>query len=284
MAENSKIEWCDHTFNPWVGCTKISPGCDHCYAESWAKRSGLVDWNGPPRVTSESTWRQPLKWNAEAKRSGVRKRVFCASLSDVFDNQVSQYTRACLWRLIHECSNLDWLILTKRPQNFATMLPGAYVEQLLGHDAPWPWPHVWLGVTAENQAEADRRIQILLDTPAARRFVSYEPALEPLDITGHLWGYPDDKDCGNCPRDEDCDCGFYTRKTNGLPSIDWVIAGGESGAGARPASVEWFRAMRDQCADAEVAFFMKQMGGPMKSRMPPIPDDLMVRQFPESAA
>ncbi len=231
MGENSRIEWCDHTFNPWIGCTRISPGCDHCYAEAWARRSGLVQWDGPPRRTSDSTWRQPLKWDAEAKRAGVRRRVFCASLADVFDNQALTLWRDELWALIGRTPNLDWLLLTKRPQNIVGALPTPHVEALLDRDAPWPWPwpNVWLGVTAENQAEADRRIPSLLAVPAARRFVSCEPLLGAVDLH-HLGG------------------------------IDWVIAGGESGPGARPAHPDWFRSLRDQCAAAGVPFFLKQWG------------------------
>ena len=119
MGDNTKIEWAHHTFNPWVGCTKVSPACDNCYAEGWAKRSGMVQW-GPHaerRRTSEGNWRQPLKWNAEAERLGVRYRVFCSSLADVFDNAVPVQWRIELMKLICETRHLDWLLLTKRPQN-----------------------------------------------------------------------------------------------------------------------------------------------------------------------
>jgi protein gp37 len=126
--ENSKIEWTDHTFNPWTGCTKVSPGCDHCYAEAWSKRSAIVEWgNHPRRRTSEAIWKQPLKWNAEARafknEHGLRPRVFCASLADVFDNQADPVWREDLFALICDCRRLNWLLLTKRPQNVAKMLP-----------------------------------------------------------------------------------------------------------------------------------------------------------------
>ena len=177
MAENSKIEWCHHTFNPWTGCTKIGPGCDHCYAEGWAKRSGIVQW-GPGaerRRTSEANWRQPVKWNAEAERLGVRYRVFCASLADVFDNAVPVEWRRDLFDLIAKTPNLDWLLVTKRIGNAKTMMADALHlnPTALSNGQIWPLPNVWLGITVVNQAEADRDIPKLLATPAVVRFLSY---------------------------------------------------------------------------------------------------------------
>ena len=236
MAENSKISWTDHTFNPWVGCTKVSPACDNCYAEGWSKRSGMVQWgNHPRRRTSESYWRQPIKWNRVAEWEGVRRKVFCASLADVFDNQVSPDWRAELWALIGETQWLDWLLLTKRPQNIAKgMLPGSYVEQLLDRDLPvWPWPNVWLGTTIENQDECTHRLGHLLSVPAVIHFVSCEPLLGSLRLPSQdTYWYP----------------------------IDWVIAGGESGHHARPPMIGWVRALRDQCLAAGIPFHFKQWG------------------------
>ena len=219
MAENSKIEWTDHTFNPWVGCTKISPACEHCYAESWAKRTGgAALWQGERRRTTPANWRKPLKWNVDALASGVRPRVFCASLADVFDNQVPQEWRSDLWHLIAETPYLDWLLLTKRPQLVGWMAPNAI----------WSgWDHIWLGTTVENQAEARRRIPHLQAAPARTRFLSCEPLLEAID--------PD------------------------LTGIDWLICGGESGGGARDMDPAWARSLRDDCAATDTAFFMKQM-------------------------
>ncbi|OWV44240.1 DUF5131 family protein [Mameliella alba] len=234
MAEHSKIEWCDHTFNPWIGCTKVSPACDHCYAEAWDNRFGGERW-GPHASrtrTSPANWHKPLKWDREAAEAGTRARVFCASLADVFDNHrsIGAEWRWDLWKLILDTPNLDWLLLTKRPQN---------IERL----APVTWrvdgfpPNVWLGTTVENQAEADRRIPHLLATPARVRFLSCEPLLGPVDLT--RWsGLTDDVDFG----------------------LDWVIAGGESGPGARPSNPAWFRDLRDQCAAADVPFHFKQWG------------------------
>jgi protein gp37 len=133
MAQNSKIEWTDHTFNPWVGCTNVSPGCDHCYAEAWSKRSGLVKWGkNPRRRTSEAYWRAPMKWQAASRsfsiQNGRRQRVFCASLADVFENKADAEWRSDLFQLIAATPALDWLLLTKRPQNIEKMLPKSWPE------------------------------------------------------------------------------------------------------------------------------------------------------------
>lgn len=228
MTENSKIEWTDHTFNPWVGCTKISPGCDHCYAESWAKRAGTPGlWNGERRRTSVDNWKQPLKWNAKAGAAGVRARVFCASLADVFDNLVSNHWRWDLFALIRKTPNLDWLLLTKRIGNARVMLNSAAAAAL--DDIPgtpsWdrsPWPNVWIGATVVNQDEADRDIAKLLDVPAQVRFLSCEPLLGEIDFAGRWIDLVD-------PRVHE----------NILERIDWVIVGGESGGGARGMDLGW---------------------------------------------
>lgn len=253
MGENSKIEWTDHTFNPWLGCTPVSPACDGCYAEGWAKRAGKPElWQGERQHTSATNWAQPVKWNREAEESGIRRRVFCASLADVFDNQVPEEWRRDLWALIQRTPWLDWLLLTKRPQNIAKMLPWSW-QQFGGVQ-----PNIWLGTTVENQAEADRRIPHLLAVPAVVRFLSCEPLLGPVDLSGWLWGR--NEPCADCPRDADCECGYRTRAALGLPSIGWVIAGGESGPGARPMHPDWARSLRDQCAAAGTVFLFKQWG------------------------
>jgi protein gp37 len=240
MAENSKIEWTDHTFNPAVGCTKVSPACDFCYAENWAKRTGQPElWNGERRRTSAANWRKPLKWDDQARAEGIRRRVFCASLADVFDNQWEEEWRDDLWRLIDLTPNLDWLLLTKRPQNIAKMLPEHWEDDGLHN--------VWLGTTAENQDYFDARWKHLSAIPARVHFISYEPALGPLTL-------PD-----NPP--------------------DWNICGGESGGHARMMNPEWAYYLRAQCRTAGVPFFMKQM-----TKKAPIPDGLMVRQFPSLAS
>jgi protein gp37 len=244
MAENSKIEWTHHTFNPWVGCTKVSPACDHCYAEGWAKRSGMVQWgaHAERRRTSESNWRQPLKWNAEAERLGIRYRVFCASLADVFDNAVPAQWRADLFRLIAETPNLDWLLLTKRIGNVASMLGDYQTVPLL--------PNIWIGASIVNQEEADRDIPKLMRVRAVKRFLSMEPLLGAVDLSqwldiiqyedGALWGR---RNIGHL---------------NDM--LDWVIVGGESGPGARPMQPQWARSLREQCNAAGVPFLFKQWG------------------------
>ena len=189
MAENTAIEWADHTFNPWTGCTKVSPACDHCYAESWAKRSGTVRWGPgePRRRTTDANWRLPLKWNAQAQRDGRRFRVFCASLADVFDNEVPTAWRVDLFRLIEVTPNLDWLLLTKRIGNAAKMMflaRGGYLPML---------PNLWLGATVVTQEEADRDVPKLLAVPARVRFLSIEPMLGPIDLRRWLHGTSDTK-------------------------------------------------------------------------------------------
>lgn len=263
MSENSKIEWTDHTFNPWTGCTKVSPACDNCYAEGWSKRSGHVHWGPHGDRRRTKTWGDPVKWNRQAEGLGYRPRVFCASLSDVFDNQrsIDPAWRRDLWHLIHQTPRLDWLLLTKRPQNIAKMLPEAYGAPAWGDG----WHNVWLGTTVENQEEADRRIPHLLNIPARVRFLSCEPLLGPvclkdMDVERHpaahglgrLGGYwinaltgENDDMCRPCPD---------------VPRIHWVITGGESGPGARPTHPQWFRELRDQCAAAGTPFLFKQWG------------------------
>lgn len=242
MSENSKIEWTDHTFNPWEGCQKVSPGCDHCYAETRnARYAGgtAVNWGpgAPRRRTSAANWRKPLAWNAAHAeffaQHGRRQRVFCASLADVFDNAVDPAWRADLFELIEQTPNLDWLLLTKRIGNAASMT--AQVRP--GYDN---WLHdvgnVWLGASIVNQEEADRDIPKLLGTPARVRFLSMEPLLGPVDL---------------------CQAHFAPVK---LPRVDWIIVGGESGPGARPMHPNWARSLRDQCAAAGVPFLFKQWG------------------------
>ena len=251
MAENTKIEWADHTFSPWMGCTKVSPACDNCYAETLMdKRMGKVVWGaGQPRVrTGVKNWNLPLKWNREAERTGVRPRVFCASLADVFDNAVDPQWREDLFDLIAATPNLDWLLLTKRIGNVGNMLPVPF-------DFDKHFPNVWLGATVVNQDEADRDIPKLLDVPAAKRFLSIEPMLGAVDLglcdcdNGSVAG-PGGAGGVTCPK-----CSGTGGRT-----LDWVIAGSESGSGARrdPNMVSWVASLRDQCVNAGVAFLWKQ--------------------------
>lgn len=242
MAEASKIEWCDSTWNPWIGCTKIAPACDHCYAADMAKRYGWAEWGNHPRKrTSAALWNGVRKWQrgatAFAELRGRRRRVFCASLADVFDNQVPAEWRADLWALIRECPDIDFLMLTKRPQNIATMLP-AFWNEVKGH--------VWLGTTVEDQKHADQNIPHLLKHDSAVRFLSIEPLLGPISFRWASWH--------GVSRTEPTD------HLDGLRRLDWIIAGGESGPHARQSDPAWFRTIRDQCAEAGVPFLFKQWG------------------------
>lgn len=250
MSENSKIEWCDHTFNPWEGCQKVGPGCDHCYAEARNARFGggsAVNWGAgaPRRRTSVANWRKPLAWNAAHERffaaQGRRQRVFCASLADVFDNAIDPAWRRDLFDLIVDTPNLDWLLLTKRIGNVQQMVQAATLCDLLPSN-------VWLGATIVNQEEAERDIPKLLAVPARVRFLSMEPLLGPVDLvsSGALWS--------------DMNGNIVDAPSRGLRGVDWVIASGESGHGARPMHPDWARSLRDQCAAADVPFLFKQWG------------------------
>ncbi|KVQ87300.1 hypothetical protein WK09_19875 [Burkholderia ubonensis] len=249
MSENSKIEWTDHTFNPFIGCTKVSPGCDHCYAEHMMDtRMHRVVW-GPrgERVrTSASTWRQPVRWNARHAEffaaHGRRQRVFCASLADVFDNAVDPAWRRDLFALIEQTANLDWLLLTKRIGNVAEMLRGIGIDRLPDN--------IWLGATVVNKAEADRDIPKLLAVPARVRFLSMEPLLGPVDLNRPMPGPDIDQGSGAKI------CQPWMIQSG----IDWVIVGGESGHGARPMHPTWAADLRDQCERAGVPFLFKQWG------------------------
>lgn len=278
MSANTKIEWCDHTFNPWEGCQHVGPGCDNCYAEARNARFGggtAPNWGpgAPRRRTSAATWALPRRWNAQAEafatQHGRRQRVFCASLADVFDNAVDMQWREDLFALISATPNLDWLLLTKRIGNVPAMvslIPG------------WLPDNVWLGATIVNQAEADRDIPKLLAVPARRRFLSMEPLLAPVDLSAHLappklpWLVSGTPLCNELPCQMGCarkgphypgEFGCRWSKVNtgdSLPTLDWVIVGGESGPNARPMHPEWARSLRDLCAAAGTPFLFKQWG------------------------
>lgn len=276
MAEETKIQWCDHTFNPWIGCAKVSPGCANCYAEvSTPSRAFGVKWGrGQPRKrTSSGNWKEPIKWNRDAERRRVmelhsvgagevhsfqRPRVFCASLADWLDDEVPVEWLADLLKLIHDTPNLDWLLLTKRPGNFFARLKAAWNATVCEHDSFDRWitdwgkrgiapANVWIGTTVEDQQRADERIPELLKIPARVRFLSVEPLLGDVDLSFGIRQH--------CNR-SDCSC----------HKIHWVIVGGESGSKARPCNVEWIRGVVRQCQAAGVACFVKQLGArPMET-------------------
>lgn len=267
MAETTNIEWADATFNPWIGCTKVSAACDHCYAEvSTPARTMGVPWGAkqPRRLTSDANWAMPRHWNARAAEfnaiNGRRQRVFCASLADVFDNEVSVQWRIRLVQLMLETPNLDWLLLTKRIGNAAEMLETAmrgYTAQREGWRDNVP-PNVWIGATICNQEEADRDIPKLLQVPARLRFLSIEPMLGPIELGLSCENWSDDTVMDPETGAYECckACG-YTGIGN---AIDWVICGGESGPHARPMHPNWPRSLRDQCDKAGVPFLFKQWG------------------------
>ena len=226
--KDSGIEWTENTFNPWMGCTKVSPACDHCYAESIAKRTGRNIWGAqaPRMITSDANWKQPLKWNEEAGTKGVRSRTFCGSMCDVCeDRQDLVEPRERLVQLIEATPNLDWLLLSKRPQNFMRLFPWG---------EKWP-KNVWVGATVEKQNYVDLRLRHLLKVPAAVRFISSEPLLGPIDLSA--WDHRE---------------GYFP--------LDWIIAGGESGAGCRPSAPLWYADLQRQSRKMGAAFHFKQYG------------------------
>lgn len=284
MASNSKIEWTTHTFNPWRGCTKVSAGCANCYAETMSKRNpkvlGIWGDNGTRVVASESMWRWPVKWNQAAEKAGERHRVFCASLADVAEDRSDvELARWRLKKIICETPHLDWLLLSKRPENYLRLFWG-----------PEGWPsNVWVGTSVEDQQTADERIPHLLRVPAAVRFLSCEPLLGAINLTPHL--------------EEITHSDETSIETMTL--VDWVIVGGESGPGARPCDIAWIRSIIGQCKAAGVPCFVKQLGSYARLRAHHMgsgpesdvlfrfetkhpkggdcdewPEDLRVRQFP----
>lgn len=348
MGETTGISWCDHTFNPWIGCTKVSAGCANCYAErEWADRRHRVKWgaNGTRSATSYAYWHEVFAWDRAAKRDGVRRRVFCASLADVFeewDGQVVNHKgeplwfdsgkspgdvdrqgdrdcdgtptfrteeapdcpswtrepltiatiRAELFRLIERTPNLDWMLLTKRPENVMRMVPEWWRDG-------FPF-NVWMGASVENQPAADERVPALLGIPARVRFLSCEPLLGSIDRgreqgfhQSSRWGLSwieepdDDKDGvidalrGENWIEEWWDAEGKDRRikvTSKGPRIHLVIVGGESGKNARPMHPAWARSIRDQCKAAGVAYFHKQNGEWIAvNQMPPEENDKLYR-------
>ncbi len=298
MAQDSKIEWTHHTFNPWIGCHKVSAECKFCYAEAdQGNRRKRVKWgiNGTRSITAYSYWRTALAWDKEAKESGERKKVFCASLADVFEEWPGQLidskqrklwwneefygekycdvdgiptfshltdeyiaknisdvdkwvpltlniVRKFLWRLISMTPNLDWLLLTKRPENILKMMPAAEFTQ----------KNIYLG-TSVGCNDTLWRIEELKKCRHLAKvlFLSCEPLLEEISVISNL------------------------------PGIDWVITGGESGHNKRDFNPDWARTLRDECQQANVAFFFKQIDK-VYEKTHGIPVDLQIRQFPDN--
>lgn len=242
MGKTTGIKWTDHTFNPWWGCTKVSTGCKHCYAEGFATgRMGLPIWgqDAERRFFGDEHWKEPLRWNKAAAKTGTMARVFCASMADVFEDRPDLVEpRLRLFDLIRKTPWLRWLLLTKRPENMVRLAP------------PW-WSHGWpenvdAGATTEDQASADERIPHLLKVPARVRFLSVEPQVGPVDLRWCL-SASEERILGTA--------GLHTG-----PGISWVIQGGESGSKPRPFDLAWARSLRDQCRAAGVPYFLKQIG------------------------
>jgi protein gp37 len=236
------------TFNPWWGCMKVSPACTHCYAETLSNRFGGKHWglNSERKTFGEKHWKEPLKWDREAKKWGIQRKVFCASMADVFEKHEATFEeRVRLWRLIEQTPNLMWLLLTKRPENIIDMIP-------------WTWTidgykpkNVMFGATVENQIYANSRIIPLIAAKAktgCKIFLSMEPLLGPVDLEQYYFPYRLIRHVSE------------ENRTKWINLLDWVIVGGESGPKARPSHPDWFRIIRDQCKKYKVPFFFKQHG------------------------
>lgn len=252
MGKETGIAWTEHTFNPWWGCTKVSPGCDNCYAETFDARFGDPHWGkGVPRkIFGDKHWNEPLTWNKAAERASKNALVFCASMADVMDDEAPEGQRERLWELIDKTPFLTWQLLTKRPQRYERYLPETFKH----------W-NVWLGTSAEDQANYDLRWPILAKQRTRFAglvpvFISYEPALGPLTL-----------------------CKHSHLLDVGVP--DWLICGGESGDNRRPMEEKWATDIQRECMAVGTKFFMKQMSARTPSDGAKlIPASLLVREFP----
>lgn len=276
----SKIEWCDYTFNPWWGCTKVSPGCKNCYAEGIAKRFHFGEhiWGETADRRFFPTFRKPLAWNNKAEKSQTRLKVFCGSMCDIFEDREDLIIyRLELWETIKQTPWLDWLLLTKRPENVIEMMPPEWVDGFATGHYYSPQSNIWIGASVENQAAADKRIPELLRIPIKKKFLSVEPMLAEINLN-KIVGENVFFDALGKSRFDYGDDGWGVAAP--MPDgIDWVIVGGESGPNKRPFNPDWARSIRDQCKGAGVPFFMKQW-----DKKKPIPDDLMIREFPDSVS
>lgn len=304
MGKKTKISWAHSTFNPWIGCDKVSPACDNCYAEGVAKRMGKELWGKDAErfMTNPDYWREPVRWNEEARQRGEPWRVFCGSLCDVMeDRRDLDPRRTALFELIEATPHLTWLLLSKRPENFVRLTPAHWSRG-------WP-AHVWPMTTAENQRRLDERLPSLLCVPAAVRGLSIEPMLGRIVIPEaalpcvhcrgrgwHLQTFSDDHGvpCKYCKERATGIRGerFAARQMVKFDTISWVICGGESGGGARPMHPAWAKELRDQCMKHEVAFHFKQAGNVLAkewectsragSKAEEWPEDFRVREYPQS--
>lgn len=257
MSKNSAIPWCHHTLNFWWGCEKISPACANCYAETFAKRTGRDCFGNSPRYRTKGPWKEVIKWNKEAADLDYRPRVFVNSMSDIgeYNEQVDPWRKEGL-ELIAGLENLDFLLLTKRPQILNYELAGLFdcVPE-----------HFWLGVTAENQMTFEQRAGELLNMPHHKFFISIEPMLSYIDLNAKVYA----------------DLNIFEFVDFEFSALH-IIVGAESGHHARPMELEWARSIRDQCKAGNAPFFMKQlhMGGKLVKDFDQFPKDLQVREMP----
>lgn len=252
MGKDTKIQWANHTFSPWWGCSKCSPACEHCYAERLASRFG-VKWGptDPRKVFDDRHWDEPLRWDRSAARKGVRRRVFLMSMGDIFENRIDLVPhRGRAWDLVAKTKNLDWMLLTKRPENIEELSPKGGLPE-----------NVWLGVTAESQEWLDLRVAQIRNVKASVKWVSVEPMLGPIS-------------------------------PESLDDISLVVVGGETGPWARPSSLDDMTKLVEGCKKRGVAVFVKQMGCALAKSLglkdqkgadpEEWPESLRVRQFPFS--
>lgn len=349
MAETTGITWTDSTFNPWIGCNKVAPGCANCYAEAdMDHRRHFAKWglHGTRVKTSEANWRKPVKWNKEAEAAGVRRRVFCSSLADVFEDWKGPIQdtngdtlhkaepwqrgegyvpldlhigksavtmadlRVDLFRLIDQTPNLDWLLLTKRPENIRRMwgmmadkrpifpgAPGALGQPVDCLVADAYRKNVWLGTSISDQETANKAIGQLVRCRnlAPVLFLSIEPLLGPVALTRIDNGGGETYNVLTARVTNERGHSFGTSDTK---PVDWVIVGGESGPNARPCNLEWIDDIKEQCRAAGVPCFIKQLGAnvvqpTLQGKTIPVrfedrkggdpeewPEDLRVREFP----
>lgn len=256
MSEKTNISCVDCTFNIAWGCTKVSPACTNCYAEKLSHRYGFRVWgaNVERRTFGEKHWQEPLKWNKKAQKEGIRLRVLCSSMCDVFEQHPTiDRERAKHWSLIKATPLLDWQLLTKRAECIESCLPDDWADG---------YPNVWLGITTENQEWANRRIPYLIQCPAAVKFIVAEPLLGEIDL--------------EIPIDE------QNPRSLWIESIDWVVVGGESGSHFRPLDLEAVRKLQQQCERWNTAFFFKQIGGLRPNSNGDLLDGVRYHQMPKN--
>lgn len=291
MGETTAIAWAHATFNAWWGCSRVSPACEHCYAETLSKspRHRLDVWgvDAQRKPMSENYWKQPVRWNRKASIAGERVRVFCSSMADVFEivpernvqaGAVQAEARGRLWKIIEETPWLDWLLLTKRPENVLRLVPESWAKGFPSN--------VWLGATVDDQERAEKRLLWLLESPAQLHFVSCEPLLGPVDLTNIEFDFLKRDPHPYDPVVRLDALRGHVRGPDDMlgAKVSWVIVGGESGGDRRPFDHAWAASLQKQCREAGAAFFMKQDSAFRSGVRGTIPNDLWVQEVPISPA